>query len=331
MDLIEQCETAKSRALGWLESRIEKDGSLVGSEDHIFGYYKGPLALSIGGCQLEADRVARVIKDRFFLDGRFDRGEQYEGAGAGPIYRDSWLTWGMHLLGHFDMSIAGGNSIVARTCRTTGAAFAHEGEDVLDVGLTCCAMTALLVTGHTEAAIKGSELVLKVINEQPEPSNAVYFRWSPTHGFVTASDRQSPGWIVRMGEKGEVYWYLGYCLVLMASMYQVTSNKKWLEGAERVSGFVNACHPEVFESVTSGKIGWGYADLHCVTDDPQYADAAERIGREICEVQDKSGQWFRKAGQPAPVSFDATFERVFYLTRIERALQKFQNSSEDRR
>jgi hypothetical protein len=41
----------------------------------------------------------------------------------------------------------------------------------------------------------------------------------------------------------------------------------------------------------------------------------------ICDVQAKDGRWFRSPDQTIPVAFDATFERVFYLSRIARALQ----------
>src|SRR3546814_15914221 len=42
----------------------------------------------------------------------------------------------------------------------------------------------------------------------------------------------------------------------------------------------------------------------------------------ICDVQAEDGRWFRSADQMIPVAYDATFERVFYLSRVARALQR---------
>src|SRR3546814_1979811 len=77
------------------------------------------LTLTVAGRYLEAERVARKIKRDFYRDGQFG-GAQYPAATAGPIYRDSWLTWGAHLAGRYDMSVPAANAISRQLCPTTG-------------------------------------------------------------------------------------------------------------------------------------------------------------------------------------------------------------------
>src|SRR3546814_16626567 len=87
----------------WLAGRVSAEGELEGSETVLFGYYKALLTFTAAGRYLEAERAARKIKRDFYKDGQFG-GEQYSAATVGPIYRDSWLTWGAPIAGRYDSS-----------------------------------------------------------------------------------------------------------------------------------------------------------------------------------------------------------------------------------
>src|SRR3546814_8248821 len=73
------------------------------------------------------------IKRDFYKDGQFG-GEQYSAATVGPIYRDSWLTWGAHIAGRYDMSVPAARAIARQLCGTTGGALAEGSARTIDIG-----------------------------------------------------------------------------------------------------------------------------------------------------------------------------------------------------
>ncbi|KEQ55417.1 apramycin biosynthesis protein [Sphingobium chlorophenolicum] len=320
-EIVQRCEEAISLGLKWLAGRVSDKGELEGSESILFGYYKALLTFTATGRYLEAGRVAHKIKRDFYKDGQFG-GEQYPAATVGPIYRDSWLTWGAHLAGRYDMSVPAANAIRSQLCGITGGVLVDGPGRIIDAGLTCCALTALLAAGKSDEVMKGAELVRALVEDQPEPEEAFYFRWSPETGYIKpAVGEDGKGWTVRRTDSGQIYWYIGYLLALMAQMNLLTGERKWINAAEKLLAFVNGCLPEIFGSTSNGKIAWGCAELFAVTGDERFRDVAARMTEWICDVQAADGRWYRSPDQSIPVAFDATFERVFYLSRIARALQ----------
>src|SRR3546814_1455120 len=87
---------------------------------------------------------------------------------VGPIYRDSWLTWGAHIAGRYDMSVPAARAIARQLCGTTGGALAEGSARTIDIGLTCCALTALLAAGQSDAVLKRAELVRQLVEDPPE-------------------------------------------------------------------------------------------------------------------------------------------------------------------
>src|SRR3546814_9760571 len=114
-----------------LAGRVSAEGELEGSETVLFGYYKALLTFTAAGRYLEAERAARKIKRDFYKDGQFG-GEQYSAATVGPIYRDSWLTWGAHIAGRYDMSVPAARAIARQLCGTTGGALAEGSARTID-------------------------------------------------------------------------------------------------------------------------------------------------------------------------------------------------------
>src|SRR3546814_10765500 len=102
----------------------------------------------------------------------------------------------------------------------------------------------------------------------------------------------------------------------------LTGERKWIDAAEKLLVFVKTCHPQIFESTSNGKIAWGCAEIFSVTGDAGFRDTSARMAEWICDVQAEDGRWFRSAAQMIPVAYDATFERVFYLSRVARALPR---------
>src|SRR3546814_7637100 len=85
------------------------------------------------------------------------------------------------------------------------------------------------------------------------------------------------GWTVRRSESGQVYWYIGYALALMAQMNLLTGERKWIDAAEKLLVFVKTCHPQIFESTSNAKIAWGCAEIFSVTGDAGFRDTSARM------------------------------------------------------
>src|SRR3546814_4260606 len=103
---------------------------------------------------------------------------------VGPIYRDSWLTWGAHIAGRYDMSVPAARAIARQLCGTTGGALAEGSARTIDIGLTWWALTALIAAGQRDAGVKGGGLVRQLVEDQPEAAKALYFSWYPDNGLT---------------------------------------------------------------------------------------------------------------------------------------------------
>src|SRR3546814_17189204 len=96
------------------------------------------------------------------------------------------------------MSLPAANGISRQRCPTTGSVLVDGQGRVVDVGPTCCALTALLAAGRSHEVAKGADLVRALVEDQPEPREALYFRWSPERGYVRPeAGEDGRGWPVR--------------------------------------------------------------------------------------------------------------------------------------
>lgn len=324
MNIRSDCLAASRKALNWAADRIGGDGKIRDSEDIVFGYYKGPVALASAGMNTEAERLIRRLRSHFFRDGTFDRTDSYPTSTVGPAYRDSWIAWGAHMTGAYDLSTASANHLQASLDPLSGGAFAQRGDQPgapIDWGITCVVMTSLMAQGQFATAIKGGELILNLLDNQPSPTTMLFFRWSAQQGFIKPSaGMSSDAWTINFSGEKQIYWYLGFALVLFGRLYRATGAAKWLRGAEDVLTLVGRCNKEVMACTSNGKIAWGAAEVYRSSGDKRFALLAENIASWICSVQRADGTWIRSAQTDAvPVLLDASFERSYYLNEVARA------------
>lgn len=320
---LENYRGAIDRALAWASDRVLPNGQLRGSEDVTFGYYKAMLAFLLGGRPQELGRVRGHIRRTFYSDGAFSRGEtSYPGASVGPAYREAWFIWGAHLSGAYDMS----QPAIERFQRDhidgeTGGAYVAPGDPTIDLGLTCAAIATLLATGRLDAAIKAGRVAKQIVEAQ-SGSDRWILRWQPQKGRVSPSSYESPaGWIIDPQATNQVYWYPGITLYAFARLHMATGSREWLDAAAPVLRFLLACEPDFAGNMNTSKVAWGASQMYAATGEDGYRKLALSVADWMVESQDASGIWVRKKGQnredqPLPVCFDATLDKVVYLSDV---------------
>src|SRR3546814_19857719 len=123
--------------------------------------------------------------------------------------------------------------------------------------------TCALPIWRSHEVAKGADLVRALVEDQPEPREALYFRWSPERGYVRpAAGADGSGWTVRRSESGQIYWYIGYALALMATINLPTGEGQWLASAEHLCGFVTGLPSHTSERTVNGTTACGWPKLH---------------------------------------------------------------------
>lgn len=327
-DKLETYRRAAARAVEWVLPRIGPDGAIEGSEDIVFGYYKAIPALWTGARPVEAGRVLQRIRARFFRDGRFETdADAYAGASVGYGYRQSWFAIGTHMMGAYDVSLDAIATLEGDLEPRSGGLGNAVGDAVVDWGVTCCAITALLAGNRVAAAIRAGELIEAMIAAQPDPSRMV-MRWDAASGRLAPTPGDAPrrGWDLTTAGSRQTYWYLGIALYAFARLHRVDPAGHWLESAERVLAFALDCRADFAGNMNTSKLAWGASQMAGVSPDGRYRDLAVDVADWMVESQRPSGIWVRNPAahdeqtQPIPITLDTTMDRAFYLTETAAAL-----------
>lgn len=325
---LKQYQDAAARAVAWVLPRIGEEGSIAGSEDIVFGYYKVLPALWTGARPIEAGRVLRRIRSGFFRDGRFETGAApYPGASAGYGYRQSWFAIGAHMMGAYDVSLPAIAALEADLNPRSSGIGDVVGDPIVDWGTTCCAISALLAGNRVEAAVRAGTLIETMLARQADPQRMI-MRWDSDRDELvdpsTVPGRK--GWEVVMGARSQTYWYLGIAMYAFARLYQVTRDERWRRSADRVLEFTLACRDDFAGNMNTSKLAWGASQMAVVSADQRYAELAVEVADWMAASQSPSGIWVRNPSahteetQPVPITLDATMDRAFYLTETIAAL-----------
>lgn len=325
---LDRYRAAAARAVQWVVPRIGPNGAIEGSEDIVFGYYKVLPALWTGGRPTEAGRVLQRIRTRFFRDGRFETdADAYASASVGYGYRQSWFATGAHMMGAYDVSLEAIAILEGDLEPRCGGLGNAVGDEVVDWGVTCCAITALLAGNRIPAAVRAGQLIETMIAAQPDPLRMV-MRWDAVSGklVVAPDDGLRRGWDLAIGGTEQTYWYLGIALYAFARLYRVAADEHWLRSAERVLDFALACRADFAGNMNTSKLAWGASQMASVSSDRRYRDLALEVADWMAESQRPSGIWVRnpkahtEESQPIPITLDTTMDRAFYLTETIAAL-----------
>jgi hypothetical protein len=323
---------ARERAANWLLSQVHADGSLE-NPTNLVAHCKVPYALAVAGHPLVARRVLDHL-NRTFLTAEGDYADKDPDPNYGAvikltyIYVDCWIAEAAQRMGRFDAAQRAGRFILGFQDEASGGfrSFPEgaKGQGPMDLLSTARAGMLCLFLGKMQEAEKAGEFLLRGASEQPHPEKAICLTFSHSGSLVSSAPQGANELfhLVKTGERGQYYYYLGYPMAFLARLYQATGQERFLEGARKYFEFHEACAPDAFSSWPSGKSGWGAAILHNITGEEKYGKAAETLADFFVHTQSPDGFWFnarafaRVQDQPPASIYDATAEFVVWLTSI---------------
>jgi hypothetical protein len=322
---------AATRTLDWAAGLLTEDDGFRGAEGEVDAYYFAPLAFSLGGRVREGGMVARYIEREFFRDGDVNDPAD-EGLRPAATFRNAWLCVGTHRLGEYGLSYPAADFLEGCQHPALGGVAVWRtdgpGEQIMDMGTTAAAVVAFLAAGRLEPARRaGDFLAGTLIKEQPEPDRRILLRTDGAGRWLTDFEEAEAGrHEIRVGEPGQVYWFLGNAMAALGQLYLASGEERYLKAGRTVFGCAEACAPGSFEDLTAAKVGWGASVLYAATRERDFAEAAARVGDMLVRTQLPEGVWLRRpavseaAGQPAGVLLGTSLERVCWLMEMARNL-----------
>jgi len=321
---------AAVKAVRWLLSQQNDDGSINPVDQGIAAYYKVPYALSLAGRTPEAVRLLTWVRENAFTE-EGDFGGRYPRIGAHQVYyhyANSWLICGAQRLGQFDLSLKGVDFLLSLQHPESGGLLTRGPESALsgeqDLMSTCTAGIAALYTGRVEEAQAIGDHLVRVWEKQPVASKRLYFTLHNGEQLITDFPEEDA--ILRMvdaGKPGQQYLIPGLATAFLVRLWYATGGKKYLQVAHEYTEFGDLCAEDRYTTLPSAWFGWGAALLYQATGNANY----QRIAAAVCDFlagsQLESGTW----GDPEVVApgdlhiiVDSTAELAILLCEMVEGL-----------
>ena len=318
---------AAARTLDWAGGLLAENGSFRGAKGEVDAYYFGPL----GGRVRESRLVSRYIEREFFRNGDLNDPAD-EGLRSAANFRNAWLCVGAQRSGEYGLSYPAADQLEGCQNPALGGVAVYRmdnpEEQIMDMGTTAAATVAFLAAGRFKAARRaGDFLAGTLVEKQPEAGRRILLRTDPEGQWMAEFPEGEAGrYEIRVGEAGQVYWFLGNAMAALGQLYLASGKGRYLEAGRTVFGWAEACEPGAFEDLTAAKVGWGSSVLYVATGEKKFAEAAARVGEMLVRTQLPEGVWLRRpavselADQPLAGSLGTSLERVCWLMEMTRNL-----------
>jgi len=314
-------------AADWVCSGLSADGSFPGVENEIDAYYKMPVLFALADRPAQGQAVEMYLKKRFFEGGDFHANTDPEVLSF-KNYRNGWVTRGLQMLGSTQMATAAGDYLEGETVQAFGAVVTEPrepGVKVMDWGTTCSAIKAFLCLGRNDVARRCGEYLLDTLSNQPH-SDRFLLKRSLTGEYLEENDLT---FVIEIGRPGQIYFPLGFGMLVFADLYALTNESRWLTAAEKLCDLVTKCHDEVYSVITNRKVAWGAAQLYALTGDAKYAQLSLDIWQWTMDTQTPEGLWLRHPEyssleeQPLEYTVDAAVESGLYMFELAHSLSGY--------
>ena len=292
---------AVSRAQEWIVSHQQADGGF-GSEVETFSHHMAvPGSFLQTGHPAEAAKLVAYIKKRFMqADGAFNMPEWKAGRPSALFeycYAPSWVVYGAHVNGAFDLSFPAMPHILQFQDQATGGMFGSPQDKdrkngLISAPVTCIAGQAALTTGYVKEAKRMADHILRLLEQNPDLNKEFYPAWDTERGLLTGSDTPSfpnmPRVIVR-NSAGQHHYLTGMIIAYLSDLFRATGERKYLDGAETIFQFAAGGVPAIYENTLSHKFAWGCAWLYRATGKSEHLEAACRVCDYLVKIQETDG------------------------------------------
>jgi len=317
---LEKYGESVDKGVQWLCRMQNPDGSMNPAEKGALTYYKVPRGLAIAGRLQEAHSLLDWVERTIFTPEGDFAAERQGFHHYHYTYSSAWFVWVAQLLSRFDISYRGMEYLLRfrnpRTggyCSETACGTGHHDEqDVLSTSFNAFVGLHL---GLVEEAGAAAQLVRHILDQQPDPDRMFWLRVDADGRLITQvnPDCDEPRYyVLEVKEPAQYYYYLGAAMVFLAKLYGVTGDEQHLEAADTVHRLCLQCHPDVFLTDGTGKVGLGSAYLFKATGEPKYAESAVKSCDFLAADQHPDGCWVR-GGSPTASS---TAEFVVWLSEV---------------
>jgi len=235
---------AAVKAVRWLLSQQNEDGSINPVDQGIAAYYKVPYAFSLAGRTPEAVRLLTWIRENAFTE-EGDYGGRHPRIGAHQVYyhySNSWLICGAQRLGQFDLSLRGAEFLLSMQHPESGGFLTRGPEAALsgeqDLMSTAMAGIAALYTGHVEEARRVGNHLARVWEKQPVASKRLYFTLQNGEQLITDFPEEDA--ILRMVDAtkpAQHYVIPGLATAFLVRLWYATGERKYLHAANEYAEF----------------------------------------------------------------------------------------------
>lgn len=330
MDLQEQIKIAKRRTLAWASDLLISDG-FKGSKDASLSLYKAPVVFLAAAQGAYAGCAMNAALQLGFEDGDFH--STYRELRS-RSYRNSWLAWGAHSLGMYDVS----EPVIDRLEHSLHPQMHGAPDDdtlpqdrqYFTAGSTAQVANVLIMAGRFKVALRAGGFLRELVLQQ---ANAFEFvtlaRNYDSSLFDLRSQSHNEGLEAlsfQIHQHNPVCWVVGLMLRVFARLYRYSGDTSWLQAADTVHRWLLLADDSKYTNITSAKLAWGTAEMACVTGDAKWYLMARKILDWLVSQQEISGVWVRRpqyeneSAQPIDISLDTSLERLLYLIDIPRAL-----------
>jgi hypothetical protein len=309
---------AISKGLDYIAGCVNPDGSVNPVDKGSFAYYKLPWALVLGGRFDAASRVIqRIVNDTMTRDGDFHTDKRSKFHLDYYTYENAWIVLAAHLLSFHDIAEKGWSYIRRYQDPNTGGfcskrPYDKNSDNCQDPLSTAWTMNVGLALGRLEEATRAADFIRMIWDIQPDIEHNFYYYWAPKGGLVLkrpADESDDRYFRIKAAEPENWHYILGAQIAFLAKLYLATGNPQHLALSKRIRDFALRCHPDILQTDSAGKIGYGNTCLFRATGDTQYRDIASRCMDYLVNDQQEQGYWMR-GGKPTASS---TAEFVAWL------------------
>ena len=333
MDMEKIWASAQAGA-NWLVSQQQADGGWkLLPKPVVDAFPKAPWALGLTGHPVAAHRCLDYIVSHL-LDANGDvnpRKHPWHTQVHYP-YANAYLVIGSMRLGRYDVTLPTLRFLLGLQDLSSGA-FAsvlteHNTPVRCDTMSTAAAGLACLTAGQLHVACRAADWLGRLVDRQPDPEKQFFCTVDAEDSLVVNFAEEDAPWRVVRADKPDQIWYaVGLPFAFLVKLSQALGSQRYLNRASWFLDFQMRC-VSPWAGPSSGKAGWGCAELYRMTGESRYRDIALSIAEYITGFQasdgyfslvlpDESGPSHRLA----PLDFDVTAEYTLWLALIYANVQ----------
>jgi hypothetical protein len=319
MTLSDRLQACAHRTAARLAAEQRDDGSFGQRHEDLASYYNIPsLFLAAGRWDL-ADRALGFAAGRFMQEG---------GDFASPLLADrpgfasGWLAMAAQRLGRFEVSEPAWGHFRRHFHPELGGCcvegpYDAEAERHVDMLMTAHLGTCALFFGDGEVAHRSEQLLVRFLDQQPDPAARLLLRMNGRGELVGEFDPDSAAsHQISADAAGQAWSHIGYPVAFLGLLHRVTTSGEALRAARAYLEFALAC-PALPVELSAHEVAWAAAILGEIAEAPRYFDLSVQIARNLMASQGTGGLWREGEAEPH-ACFALSAEIALWLLEIAR-------------